>query len=91
MLCRLPLPLLFVLMILFVNPSTAEESDPGDVVVLTAENFESKVKSFTLGDNALLVEFYAPWCGHCKTLEPKYVELGEQVSGRLFPISLLIM
>lgn len=42
-----------------------------------AENFDSIVND---DSKDVLIEFYAPWCGHCKNLEPKYNELGEKVS-----------
>ena len=45
-----------------------EDFDDSDVVVLTAANFTDAVKK----NSRMLVEFYAPWCGHCKQLKPEY-------------------
>lgn len=49
------------------------ESNDGPVTVVVAKNYEQVV----LDDSKdVLIEFYAPWCGHCKALAPKYEELG---------------
>jgi protein disulfide-isomerase-like protein len=36
---------------------------------LTEQNFERQVLS---SDEFWIVEFYAPWCGHCQNLGPEY-------------------
>ncbi|CAN1859838.1 Probable protein disulfide-isomerase A6 [Linum perenne] len=42
---------------------------PSKVVVLTQETFDQVVLDHT---KDVMVEFYAPWCGHCKDLAPTY-------------------
>jgi len=46
------------------------------VVDLTPENFDSYVD----GSKGAFVEFFAPWCGHCKNLAPAYEQVGDAYS-----------
>eukprot|EP00775_Hariotina_reticulata_P006246 gene6246-6482_t len=50
------------------------EKLPG-VFDLTPDDFDKHVN----GAKHALVEFYAPWCGHCKHMVPEYKSLGEMV------------
>ncbi|KYQ91147.1 disulfide-like protein [Tieghemostelium lacteum] len=44
-----------------------------NVIVLTDKTFNSEMNGL------IMVEFYAPWCGHCKKLAPIYEELATKL------------
>ena len=46
-----------------------------EVLQLTAANFDQSMAK----KNAMMVEFYAPWCGHCKQLAPEYEAANKQL------------
>jgi len=52
------------------------ENNNGPVKIVVAHNFEEIVNDPT---KDVLLEFYAPWCGHCKKLSPVYDELASDL------------
>ncbi|XP_043691074.1 protein disulfide isomerase-like 2-3 [Telopea speciosissima] len=59
---------------------SSEKSEPSASVELTSRNFdEMVVKSKDLW----IVEFFAPWCGHCKKLAPEWKKVANNLKGKV--------
>jgi len=75
------------LLVVFISLQLARSDDiplEDGVLVLTEDNFQSAIDSNPL----LLVEFYAPWCGHCKKLAPEYAAAAKTLADKQSPAKL---
>jgi len=71
------LKVLFLFFVTF-KASHALYSKSSGVVDLNPNNFDNRVKD---SDGIWIVEFYAPWCGHCKQLAPQYQKAAQALKG----------
>lgn len=59
------------------KPKDSEEGDEGNVVLaLTSDSFPQVIKN-----DITFVKFYAPWCGHCKRMQPTWEQLALKFVG----------
>lgn len=62
------------------SSSSSDEGSSDDVVELTDSNFDKLVLK---SDDMWLVEFFAPWCGHCKNLAPHWAKAASELKGKV--------
>ena len=62
----------------YYKSEVVPETNDEPVKVIVGNSFEDLVLK---SEKWVLFEAYAPWCGHCKKLDPIYTELAEKLSG----------
>lgn len=58
----------------------SKQADPDAVIELTDSNFNEMVLQ---SEDIWLVEFFAPWCGHCKNLAPQWAQAATELKGKV--------
>ncbi len=67
------------------SSSSGSSGGASRVITLTDANFRSQVLE---SDELWIVEFFAPWCGHCKNLAPHWESAARELFNGKVPIKL---
>lgn len=74
-------PLYYAPALLLVLPSTLAAglySKSSPVIQVTGQSYDSLIAR---SNHTSIVEFYAPWCGHCKNLQPAFEKAAKSLNG----------
>jgi protein disulfide-isomerase A1 len=63
----------------YVKSEPIPENNDEPVKIIVAKTWNDIVNQ---GSKHVFVKFYAPWCGHCKSLAPIWTELAEKVKDK---------
>ncbi|KAJ9615287.1 hypothetical protein H2200_001362 [Cladophialophora chaetospira] len=77
----MPTPMMLVSLILTLSCALnvhALYSKSSPVLQVNAKTYDSLIAQ---SNHTSIVEFYAPWCGHCKNLQPAYEKAAKSLAG----------
>lgn len=63
------------------NGGQKKKGSTSDVIELTEQNFDKLVLADA--ESVWFVEFFAPWCGHCKALAPTWETVATALQGKV--------
>jgi len=62
----------------YLKSEPVPKDEAGPVVTLVGKTIEKELRD---PEKDVFIEFYAPWCGHCKKLAPVWDELAQTLKG----------